>query len=74
MQKKLLKPVPAKTVPAKTLKEKLMTAIHKVLKEDQSELSAKIQKVVNKAIKKIVKKSDKQIKKVFKAKGLNMAS
>lgn len=47
----------------KTLKEKLITAVNKVLQANKSDLTNKIEKVVNKSMKKIVKSTDKQIKK-----------
>lgn len=51
----------SKPVITKSLKEKLVMAVHKVLKDNKSELSDKIEKVINKSIKKIVKKTDKKI-------------
>ena len=57
-----------KSTMSKQLKDKLIAAVHIVLKENKSELTDEIQKVVNKSIKKIVKKTDKQIKKVLKQK------
>ena len=42
----------------KTLKEKLLTAINKVLKGSKVELSDKTEKSVKKSIKKIIKKVD----------------
>jgi len=44
----------------KSLKSKLIVAVHKVLKDNKVELTDKIQKVVNKSIKKIVKKTDEK--------------
>ncbi|MCX6188724.1 MAG: hypothetical protein NTW54_03815 [Bacteroidetes bacterium] len=58
MEKKQIKP----------LKEKLLEAINTVLKNNKSELSQTIEKIVKKSIKKIVKRSDKQIKKLPKGK------
>jgi len=58
----------AKTVPAKPLKDKLIVVVHKVLKENKSELTDKIQKEINKSIKKIEKKTDKQIEKALNIK------
>jgi ElaB/YqjD/DUF883 family membrane-anchored ribosome-binding protein len=52
---------------AKPLTDKLMAAVHKVLKANKSELTDKMQKVVNKSIKKIVKNTDKQIQKALTA-------
>lgn len=52
---------------AKTLKSKLIAAVHKVLKDNKAELTYKIEKVVNKSIKKIVKKTDKKILKAIEA-------
>lgn len=63
MKKKKSKRIKPST--AKSLKSKLITAVHKVLRNNKSELTDKIQKVVNKSIKKIVKKTDKKIKKVM---------
>jgi hypothetical protein len=57
-----------KSIITKPLKVKLIAAVHKVLKDNKSALTDKIQKVVNKSIKKIVKKTDKQIKKALKTK------
>ena len=48
---------------AKPLKDNLLMAIVKVLHESKTELTDKIQKVVNKSIKKIVKKTDTQVRK-----------
>ena len=53
MKKKQIKP----------LKEKLLIAVNKVLKDNNSELTNKIENVVKKSIKRIVKKTDKQNKK-----------
>jgi hypothetical protein len=66
MVKKVVKTAMVKPSIEKPLREKLMLAVHKVLKDNKSELTDKIQKVVNKSIKKIVKKTDKQIKKALK--------
>jgi L-lactate utilization protein LutC len=44
----------------KSLKEKLLVAIKKVLKDNKSDLTNKIEKVVKKSIKNIVKKSGKK--------------
>lgn len=57
-----------KPIITKPLKTKLIAAVHKVLINNQSELTDKIQKVVNKSIKRIVKKTDQQIKKALKTK------
>jgi uncharacterized protein (DUF1810 family) len=65
MEKKFLKSATVKPSVVKTLKEKMIVAVHKVLKDNKAELTDKIQKVVNKSIKKIVKKTDKQIKKAL---------
>jgi hypothetical protein len=53
-----------------TLKEKLVIAVNKVLHANKSELTNKIEKVVNKSIEKIVKKTDKEIEKHLKKKKL----
>ncbi len=45
------------------LKEKLLVAVNKVLKDNKAELTGKIEKVVKKSVKRIVKKTDKQFKK-----------
>ena len=68
MVKKIEKPIVVKPAMAKTLKEKLMMAVQKVLNDAETELTVDIHKVVNKAIKKIVKKTDKQLKKALKSK------
>jgi flagellar biosynthesis/type III secretory pathway protein FliH len=65
MEKKFLKSETVKPSVVKTLTEKMIAAVHKVLKDNKAELTDKIQKVVNKSIKKIVKKTDKQIKKAL---------
>ena len=65
MKKKVIEIV-APTV-ALSLQEKLIAAIQKVLHENKSELTDKIQKVVKKSIKKIVKKIDKKIHKALKS-------
>ena len=52
----------------KPLKEKLLVAVNKVLKDNDAELTDKIEKVVKKSIKRIVKKTDKQTKKALKEK------
>ncbi|KOY84459.1 hypothetical protein AD998_20920 [bacterium 336/3] len=65
MEKKFLKSATVKPSVVKTLKEKMIVVVHKVLKDNKAELTDKIQKVVNKSIKKIVKKTDKQIKKAL---------
>lgn len=52
----------------KTLKEKLTAAVNKILQDNKSELTNKIEKVVNRSIKKIVRKTDKQIKMQLKVK------
>jgi len=61
MVNKAVKPVKVKPSIVRSLKEKLMTAVHKILKDNKSEMTNKIQKVVNKSIKKIVKKANKEI-------------
>ena len=63
MTKTILKPLISKS-----LKVKLIAAVNKVLKDNKSELTDKIQKVIDKSIKKIVKRTDKQIKKALKTK------
>lgn len=65
MKKKEKVPTAVKQFAAKSLKSKLMTAVHKVLKANKAELSAKIEKVINKSINKIVKKTDQEIKKAI---------
>jgi ElaB/YqjD/DUF883 family membrane-anchored ribosome-binding protein len=50
----------------KTLKEKLLEAVNKVLIDNKANLTNKIEKVVKKSIKRIVKKTNKQIKKTPK--------
>lgn len=45
----------------KVLKEKLLLAVKKTLKENNALLTVKIEKLVNKAVKKIVKKSTGKI-------------
>jgi glutamine amidotransferase-like uncharacterized protein len=68
MEKKVVKHVKVKASIVKTLKDKLMTAVHNVLKENNTELKNKIQKVIEKSVKKIVKKNDQQVKKALKSK------
>ena len=63
MTKTILKPLISKS-----LKVKLIAAVNKVLKDNKSELTDKIQKAVKKSIKKIVKKTDSEIKKTLKNK------
>lgn len=50
----------------KLLKEKLLAAVNKVLKDNKTELTNKIESVVMKSINRIVKKSDKQFAKALK--------
>lgn len=50
----------------KLLKEKLLAAVKKVLKDNKTEPTKKMEKVVDKSIKRIVKKSDKQFTKALK--------
>ncbi len=50
----------------KQLQGKLLLAINKVLKNNNSDLSDKVNSVVKKSIKSIVKKTDKQIKKALR--------
>ena len=45
----------------KELKEKLVAAVKKVLKDNNAILTVKIDKVVKKSIKQIIKKSSKKI-------------
>lgn len=52
----------------KTLTEELLEAVNKVLKDNESDLTIKIKKVIKKSIKRIVKKMDNQIAKVIKQK------
>ena len=68
MVKKAVKNTPAIPEITKSLKEKLMAAVNNVFIDNESELTGKIQKVVNKFVKKIVKKTNKQIKKTLKNK------
>ena len=68
MEKKETKRTTVKPSAVQSLKEKMMAAVHKVLKENKSQLTSKIQKVVNKSVKKIVKKTDKQLKKALASK------
>lgn len=65
MKKKETIPTTVKPLVTKSLKSKLIAAVHKVLQDNKAELTDKIQKVVNKSIKKIVKKTDKKIKKAI---------
>jgi predicted transcriptional regulator len=65
MKKKETTPITRKPAVVKSLKFKLIAAVHKVLKDNKSELTDKIQKVVDKSIKRIVKKTDKKIKKAI---------
>lgn len=44
----------------KELKEKILTEIKKVLKDNKTELTGKIEKVVKKSIKRLVKDSGKK--------------
>lgn len=46
----------------KPLKEKLLEAINKVLKDNKAGFTNKIEKAVKKSIKRIVKKTNNQIK------------
>ena len=50
----------------KSLKEKLLVAIKKVLKNNKSDLTNKIEKIVKKSIKNIVKKTGKKKKVLHK--------
>ena len=68
MQKKEILP---KTQELKTLEEKLLVAVHKVLSDNNAVLTKKIEKVVSKSIKKIVKRNNKQIKKSLKKSSQN---
>jgi hypothetical protein len=52
----------------KSLKEKLLEAVNRVLKSNKLNVTNKIEKTVKKSIKGIVKKTDKQIKLVAKQK------
>ncbi len=58
MEKKKVKP----------LQQKLLEAVNNVLKDNKSDLTNKIEKVVKKSVKRIVKKTDSQIKKVLEKK------
>jgi hypothetical protein len=46
----------------KPLKEQLLETINKVLKDNKTNFTTKIEKVVKKSIRRIVKKTDNQIK------------
>ncbi len=59
MTKKIVKPNLAND-----LKNILTSSVHKALKDNNSELTDKFQRAVNKFIKRIVKKTDRQIKKL----------
>ena len=52
----------------KSLQEKLLLAVSKVLTNSKAELTKKVEKVIDKSIKKIVKKIEKEIKSVIKNK------
>jgi hypothetical protein len=45
----------------KVLKEKLLLAVKKILKDNNAQLTVKIEKLVNKSVKKIVKNSTGKI-------------
>lgn len=64
---KKIEPKTVKPNVVKSLKSKLIGAVHKALKDNKVELTDKIQKVVNKSIKKIVKKTDEKLKKAVEA-------
>jgi hypothetical protein len=66
MEKKTVKPVSVKIVLAKPLKLKLIAAVHKVLNDNEAELTDEIKKVVKKSVKRIAKKTDAQINKALK--------
>jgi hypothetical protein len=68
MKNKEVKPLLVKPSNIKSLKDKLIAAVHKVLNENKAELTFKIEKLVKKSIKRIVKKTDNQIKKALKTK------
>ncbi len=67
MKKNEAAPTRVKPSVSKSLKSKLIAAVHKVLKDNKAELTDKIQNVVNKSIKRIVKKTDKKIKKAIES-------
>jgi len=52
----------------KPLKVKLMEAVNKVLLENKSEITKKIDKAVRKSVKRIVKKTEKKIDDTLKKK------
>jgi uncharacterized protein (DUF1810 family) len=64
MRTKEITPLAEKNSVTKLLKSKLIAVVHKVLKDNKTELTDKIEKVVNKSVKKIVKKIDKKAKKI----------
>ena len=66
MKKKAIETITITPAIVLPLQDKLIAAVEKVLKENKSELTDKIQKVVNKSTKKIMKKIDKHIKKALK--------
>lgn len=66
MEKNVVKSLKIKTSIANSLQAQLKIAVHKVLRENKSELTEKIRNIINKSIKKIAKKTDKQIKKTLK--------
>lgn len=66
MDKKSTQPIKASVI--KPLKEKLIAAVHKVLKDNKADLNDKIEKVIKKSIKRIVKRTDKQIKQALQQK------
>lgn len=55
----------------KTLEEKLLAAIKKVIQGNKTDLTKKIEKAVKKSIKKIVKKTNKKKKSVSQKKTRN---
>ena len=68
MKKKVIETITITPTVLKPLDEKLRAAVQKVLLEYKTELTDKIEKVINNSIRKIVKKTDKQIKKALKSK------
>lgn len=68
MVKKILKQAVVKPPLVRSLKKELIAAVHKVLKDNKTELTEKIEKTVSKGIQKIVRKTDEQIRKALKGK------
>lgn len=64
MEKKEIIPARVKPSSTTTLKEKLHNSVHKVLINNKTDLTKKIEKVVKKSIKRIVKKVNKQKRRI----------